>query len=99
MYRLQFHFEVVKGKAGEAIAISERLRNLAQERGWRTPTLWHVAFGPYNRFIEETEYDTLAALEAETEAQQGESAFTAELRARSEVVVAGTGRRELIEDV
>lgn len=99
MYRLQFHFEAVKGQAGEAIAATERLRDIARERGWREATLWHVSFGPYNHFVEETEYDNLTQYEAETAAQQDEAAFTALLRARSDVVVPGSGRRELLERI
>ena len=97
MYRLQFHFEVAKGHAREALAASKQLSDLARERGWKVPTLWQVSFGPFNRFIEETEYQTLAEYEAESEAQQADDDYKAAFRSRSEVVVQSTGSLVLLE--
>ena len=98
MYRLQFHFEVAKGQARDAMAASERLKELASQRGWSVPTLWHVSFGPFNRFIEETEYESLAAFEAATDAQQSDDEYSTIWRSRSDVVVPGTGSLELLDE-
>lgn len=97
MYRLQFHFEVTKGQARDAMAASERLRELAGVRGWSVPTLWHVSFGPFNRFIEETEYESLAAFEAATSAQQSDDEYSPIWRSRSDVIVPGTGSLVLLD--
>jgi hypothetical protein len=98
MYRLQFHFEVAKGHAREAMTASERLRDLARQRGWSVPQLWHVSFGPFNRFIEESEYESLAAYEAANDAQQSDDEYLANWRSRSDVVVPGTGSLVLLDD-
>jgi hypothetical protein len=98
MYRLQFHFEVAKGQARHAMAASERLKELAGQRGWSVPRLWHVAFGPFNRYIEESEYESLAAFEAASDAQQSDKEYLSLWRSRSDVVVPGTGSLVLLEE-
>jgi hypothetical protein len=50
---------------------------------------------PFNRFIEETEYETLSDYEREGEAQGSDARIVAALRSRSDVVVPGS--RQLLE--
>jgi hypothetical protein len=97
MYRFRVTVQVRYGHFKEYIEISEKLNEIARDRGWVEFRFWVPTVGTGNELVAEADYPDLATFQKEGDAFQVDAEAMQLLRSAGEHLVEGSVRSELLE--
>jgi hypothetical protein len=97
MYRFRVTVQVRYGHFKEYFEISQKLNEVARERGWVEFKFWVPTVGTGNELIAEADYLDLATFQKEGDAFQVDAEAMQLLRSGGEHLVEGSARTELFE--
>ncbi len=97
--RYRWSCQILYRNYTEFMDIQRQKDAVAKTRGWQTARYWVASAGHVGDFFLEREYPTLAALAAETQARADDYEFMRLMRASYQLVVQGSIRVELFEEV
>jgi hypothetical protein len=98
MVRARFTVEVRYGKFAEYLKASEKMNEIARDRGWAEATFWVAAVGKANELIAEVDYPDMATFESEGAASAADAEWMQVIRSTVDLVVQGTARSELFQE-
>ena len=97
--RYRWSCQVTYGALTGFLDLQQQKVRLAEHRGWVKPRFWMASIGTLNDFFLEREYGGLPELAAELAARERDSEFTRLMRASYSLVVQGSIRTELFEEL
>ena len=99
MYRHRAYQQVVYGHFNEFLKAMDELNAIARKKGWPESTVWTPVVGIGNDAVLDTEYTDLASFERVNRAFQADPESMKIFRATAGIVVQGSARDELFEQV
>lgn len=99
MYRDLQYGQVLYGRFNDYRKMWEDLNAIARKRGWPPWTIWVPTVGVVNEVIVEREFRDLASYAKAYDEFQSDAEVMKLYRAGGSVVVQGSGRNELWEEV
>jgi hypothetical protein len=99
MYRHRAYQQVVYGHFNDFLKASEELNAIARKRGWPVSSIWTPVVGTGNEVVLEEEYADLASFQKVGDAFQSDAEAMKIFRSTSNLVVQGSVRNELLEEV
>jgi hypothetical protein len=99
MYRHRAYAQVIYGHFNEFLKATEELNAIARKKGWPESTIWTPVVGTGNEAVLETDYPDLATFEKINRAFQSDSESMKIYRGTAGLVVQGSARDEIFEQV
>jgi hypothetical protein len=99
MFRSRSYSQVVYGHFNEFLKAALEINAISRKRGWPESRIWTHVVGTGNEVILEEEYDDLATYQKVVEAFQSDAEAMKIFRSTSNLVVQGSVRNELLEEV
>ena len=99
MIRSRSYAQVVYGHFNEYLDATLELNAISRKRGWPESSIWTHVVGTGNEVVLEEEYADLAAFQKMTDAFQSDAEAMKIFRSTSKLVVQGSVRNELLEEV
>lgn len=98
-YRVRQIATIKYGHFGEYLAKVKKLDAIARARGWSPARVLVPTAGTGNEIVIENEYSDLATFQSENDAFYADKEAFETFRSGADLVVEGTFRTELLEDV
>jgi hypothetical protein len=99
MFRWRFHAQVVYGHFNDYLKAMHELNAISRKRGWPESSIWTHVVGTGNEVVLEEEYADLASFQKVEDAFQSDAEAMKIFRSTSNLVVQGSERTELLEEV
>jgi hypothetical protein len=99
MYRERQYGQVFYGRFNDFLKLWEELNAIARKRHWPEWTIWVPTVGASNDVIVEREFPDLASYAKASDAFQSDPETMKVYRSGSSLVVQGSVRNELLEEV
>jgi hypothetical protein len=99
MFRSRQYAQVVYGHFNDYLKATLELNAIARKRGWPESSIWTHVVGTGNEVILEEEYADLASFQKVGDAFQSDPEAMKIFRSTSSLVVQGSVRNELLEEV
>lgn len=99
MYRHRAYAQVLYGKFNDYLESLNQLNAIARKRGWPESSIWVHVVGTGNEVVTEEEYPDLATFGKVGDAFQFDPEAMKVYRGTSTMVVQGSVRNELFEEV
>ena len=99
MFRSRSYAQVVYGHFNDYLKATLELNAISRKRGWPESSIWTHVVGTGNEVILEEEYADLASFQKATDAFQSDAEAMKIFRSTSNLVVQGSVRNELLEEV
>jgi hypothetical protein len=99
MYRHRLYQQIVYGHFNDFIKAAQELNAIARKKGWPEAVIWTPVVGTSNDVVLETEYPDLATFQKVSRAFQEDSESMKVFRGTANIVVQGSGRDEIFEQV
>lgn len=99
MYRHRAYAQVVYGHFNEFLKAWTELNAMARKRGWPEWSVWNPTVGTGNEVVVEREFADLASFAKASDAFQSDAEAMKIYRSTSSLVVQGSVRDELFEEV
>ena len=99
MYRSRSYAQFVYGHFNDFLKATLELNAIARKRGWPESSIWTYVVGTGNEVVLEEEYADLASYQKVGEAFQSDPEAMKIFRSTSNLVVQGSLRNELFEEV
>jgi hypothetical protein len=99
MFRSRSHAQVVYGQFNDYLKAVHDLNAIARKRGWPESSIWTHVVGTGNEVVLEEEYADLASFQKVGEEFQSDAEAMKIFRSTSNLVVQGSVRNELFEEV
>jgi hypothetical protein len=99
MYRHRTYQQVIYGHFNDVLKASEELNAIARKRGWPVSSIWTPVVGTGNEMVLEEEYADLASFAKVGEDFQSDAEAMKIVRSTSHMIVQGSARNELFEEV
>ena len=99
MYRHRSYAQVLYGHYNDFLKANQELNAIARKRGWPESTIWSPVIGTGNDVVLEEEYADLATFAEVGRAFQSDPEAMKIFRSSARLIVQGTMRDELFEEV
>lgn len=99
MFRSRRYAQVVYGHFNEYLKAQVELNAICRKRGWPESSIWTTVVGIGNEVVLEDEYADLASFQKVGDAFQSDVEAMKIFRSTSNLVVQGSVRSELFEEV
>ena len=97
--RYRWSCQISYGSLSEFIDLQRQKAEVAEKRGWVRSRFWMTSIGTLNDFFLEREYSSLPELAEELAARERDYEFSRLIRASYPLVVQGSIRAELFEEL
>jgi hypothetical protein len=99
MYRSRSYAQVLYGHFNDFLKATLELNTIARKRGWPESRIWTHVVGTGNEVVLEEEYADLASFQKVGDAFQSDAEAMKIFRSTANLVVQGSVRNELFEEV
>ncbi len=97
--RFRWSCQILYGRYTDFMDLQRRKEEVAGTKGWHRARYWVATAGSVNDFFLEREYESLAELANELQAREEDHEFMRLMRASYPLVVQGSIRVELFEEL